>query len=753
MSHAPYSRRSFLTAIGLTGAAVATASLVETVGAAAAVQAAIPGPGSYTETWDSIDQHPAAPEWFQDAKFGIYFHWGVFATPAYDYEWYPRNMYIAGSVANVHHVATYGEPVDWPYHNFIDGARDKAGNFVQFAPKLVSAGGRFDPQEWAQLFADAGARFAGPVAEHHDGYSMWDSKVNEWNSVARGPKLNLLQLFSTAIRAKGLKLFVAMHHAYHMNGFYDHVPAQSDPSLRKLYGQLGRDAENQLWFDKLKEVIDAAQPDVLYQDFTLDRIDEAQRLKFAAYYYNQAVAWGREVVATYKDGFNDNGEMTDYERGGPADIRTPYWLTDDAISSSSWSYTTGMKYYPANAMLHALIDRVSKNGNMVLNISPMPDGTIPQGQRDALLFIGDYLRRYGESIYSTRAWSVYGEGPTKMGGGIFQQPRAGTADDIRYTRGKSGSVLYATVLGWPAVGSRITLASLAAGRADLSGLRRVELLGDTAGTTIDLPTRTQTSTGLQITLPSTPPFTAPAYVVRLTFAGPLPTPVGVSAVSVYSDTDYAGTGAALTVGRYTTAQLRSAGLADNSISSLLVAPGFQVVGYPDDAFGGTASSFTTDTPSLIPAGVNDTISSLRVTFNPGVFFRLTNVTDGLALDGGGNVAAGSGLKQWTWDGSPNLQWQLIDLGDGFHRLVNRTSGMAVDGWGDTTVGSTVRQALPNASLNQQWEITDQGGGQYRIANRATGLVLDGGGDAAPGAPVKQWTAVASTNLQWTLTAL
>ena len=154
-------------------------------------------------------------------------------------------------------------------------------------------------------------------------------------------------------------------------------------------------------------------------------------------------------MATYKDGFNNNGEVFDYERGGPAGLSTPYWLTDDSISSSSWCYTVGIGYYSLSQMLHSLIDRVSKNGNMLLNIAPMADGTIPQGQRDILLGIGDYLKRFGESIYATRAWSAYGEGPTKMGGGSFTTPRAGTAQDIRFTRNKDNTVLYATVLGWP----------------------------------------------------------------------------------------------------------------------------------------------------------------------------------------------------------------------------------------------------------------------------------------------------------------
>jgi len=261
MTHNSFARRSLVRTLGAAGvvAAAGSAGLFRAVSAAAA----IPGPASYSPTWASVDQHPPAPEWFQDAKFGIYFHWGAFSVPAFVNEWYPRNMWNNGSAENNHHKSVYGDPSVWPYHNFINGARDRAGNFVQFAPRLVSAGGAFDPAAWAQLFADAGARYAGPVAEHHDGFSMWNSSVNEYNSVARGPRLDLLRLHADAIRGKGLKLLVAMHHAYNFTGYYQFVPAQSDPSLRKLYGQLGAPAENQLWYDKLREIIDGYQPDIL----------------------------------------------------------------------------------------------------------------------------------------------------------------------------------------------------------------------------------------------------------------------------------------------------------------------------------------------------------------------------------------------------------------------------------------------------------------------------------------------------------
>ena len=198
-------------------------------------------PSSYTAAWASVDKHPPAPEWFKDAKFGIYFHWGVYSVPAYENEWYPRNMYIdaadGGGTADpayTYHVATYGDPYsNWPYHNFINGANNKAGVFTQFAPKLKSAGGNFDPVEWVDLFDSAGAKFAGPVAEHHDGFSDWNSTVNEWNSVAKGPKLDLASLFAAAIRAKGMKFMMSMHHAYHFNGYYQYVPGPNRHQLEK----------------------------------------------------------------------------------------------------------------------------------------------------------------------------------------------------------------------------------------------------------------------------------------------------------------------------------------------------------------------------------------------------------------------------------------------------------------------------------------------------------------------------------------
>ncbi len=322
--------------------------------------------------------------------------------------------------------------------------------------------------------------------------------------------------------------------------------------------------------------------------------------------------------------------------------------------------------FSAKAVLHALIDRVSKNGNMLLNIAPMADGTIPTAQRALLLGVGDHLRRFGESIYATRAWAAFGEGPTQMGGGTFQNPREGTAQDIRFTRSKDNTVLYATVLGWP--GGTLHITTLGANRINPSTLASAQLLGPNAGQSVTLTNRTQDGAGLHLTMPSSnPPFGANAYVVKLTFSGQIP------------------------------------------------------------ALGGGS----------VPTG----------------WARITNGATGLVLDGGGNVAAGSRLKQWTWDGSTNLQWQLVDAGGGWFRIVNRTNGMLADSFGNAANGAAALESPNNGGDNQQWRLNDVGGGRFQIINRGTGTALDSAGVNTVGAPTVMWAPNNSPNNHWTITAV
>ncbi|MEX0988206.1 MAG: alpha-L-fucosidase [Bacteroidales bacterium] len=494
----------------------------------------------YEANRESISTHYNIPEWFRDAKFGIYFHWGVYSVPAFGNEWYPRRMYIDGSDENIHHIETYGHPEEWPYHYFITGAEDKKGNFVQFHPKLKSEGGNFDPDEWADLFAKSGARFAGPVAEHHDGFSMWDSEVNPWNAKNQGPGLDLVGLLTQAIREKDMKIILSMHHAFHgftqtrrvetPRQFYDHAPETNDPELQILYAQLTEKANEKLWLDKHKEIIDNYQPDIIWQDFNLTAIREPVLLEFLAYYYNKAEQWNKEVVATYKDALNNDVAVLDYERGGPADLVDYYWLTDDAISRSSWCYTEGIRYYSPTEVLHGFLDRVSKNGNLLLNISPKADGSIPQEQKEILLSLGDWLGKYGEAVYNTRTWVKYGEGPTKMGLGHrhtnenkvvgFEAPSQGTARDIRFTRSKDNKVLYAIILGWPGDNKTLTINSLSSNEFNIQSLQNVALLLADKDQSISLKYK-QNNSGMHITM-CEKQSDEMAYVLKLTFSNKIP---------------------------------------------------------------------------------------------------------------------------------------------------------------------------------------------------------------------------------------
>ena len=217
--------------------------------------------GPYQADWDSLSKHADAPEWFKDAKLGIYFHWGVYAVPAFGSEWYPRNMFLKGNSVNKHHIETYGDPAEYGYDRFVD--RWKTPNF--------------HPEQWAKLFRQTGARFAGPVAEHHDGFSLWNSEVTPWNAVDKGPQRDLVGELANAIRAEGMKYITTFHHARNHYGHFDgmkkdYAQAMADPEVAFLYGQMSPDKFHEVWLTKLKEVIDQYQPDIIWFDSWLDRI-------------------------------------------------------------------------------------------------------------------------------------------------------------------------------------------------------------------------------------------------------------------------------------------------------------------------------------------------------------------------------------------------------------------------------------------------------------------------------------------------
>lgn len=579
--------------------------------------------GPYEPTWPSTDAHNASPEWFRDAKFGVYWHWGAFTTPQFASEWYGRYVYEPDSDARKEHTRRYGPLEVWGYDHFVTGANDLNGSFVQFHPVLSSQGGAWDPEDWIAAINASGARFAGPVAEHHDGYSMWDSKVNEWNSVAYGPGIDLVKLWEGMVKETGMKFMIAMHQAFNTNGFYQYAPQQTNSSLQKFYGQLGKEKSDELWLAKQLEVLDHVQPDMIWNDFSLDSpgwcqdapgfacsIGEAQRLAFLAHYFNRGVEWNKDVLTTYKhfdSGLRNTSAVADFERGGPADIVRPYWLTDDVISASSWSYTVGIKYYNSTQMIHSLLDRISKNGNMLLNISPTAAGILPDEQKKVLSDIGAYLGRYGESVYETRAWDIYGEGPNAAGGDSFTAPLTGNSSDIRFTRNKAKDVLYATVLVWPDSGLVSIKALGSSAQVDLSNLASVKLLGDVAGHYIDVANWTQNDAALSIHLPSTPS-DSQAYVVKLSFDDTIPVPQIAGGASLFSSDTTKGPGISLPQGDFLPVFFEDAGVKIEGLKFLRVGSGAAVTVYANRDLSGESTVYTAG-EHQIDAG---TLGSMKV---------------------------------------------------------------------------------------------------------------------------------------------
>jgi alpha-L-fucosidase len=233
----------------------------------------------------------------------------------------------------------------------------------------------------------------------------------------------------------------------------------------------------QTWHDKVIEIIDAYHPDLIYFDSRAAIIDESARLKFLAYFYNQAQKEGREVVMTYKnEDFAKGSGVVDLECGRMADITPFKWQTDDDMDWNSWAYLESPNYKPATRLIQQLVDIVSKNGNLLLNICPRPDGTIPEPIRESLLGLGRWLDVNGEAIYGTRPWEIYGEGPLQIKEGSFgeRKDQAATAADIRFT--KKGNALYAICLGVPAGEVRIKALGKSPGRGD-KPIVNVKLLG------------------------------------------------------------------------------------------------------------------------------------------------------------------------------------------------------------------------------------------------------------------------------------
>ncbi|MDL2301700.1 alpha-L-fucosidase [Lachnospiraceae bacterium OttesenSCG-928-D06] len=419
--------------------------------------------GKYKDNWDSLAGRDM-PKWMKEGKFGIFIHWGIYSVPAFGSEWYSRNMYIQGSKEFEHHVKTYGQQKDFGYKDFIP---------MFTAPK-------FNPDTWADLFERAGAKYCVPVAEHHDGFQMYESDISEWNAGKMGPKRDILGELSAALNKKGIVNGASSHRVEHWffmghgkefdsdikepmscGDFY--WPAMKEAKHHDLFSEPVPSAEFlEDWLVRSCEIVDKYQPKQFYFDWWIQHSSVKPYLqKFAAYYYNRGEEWGEEVTICYKhDAFSFGTGTVDIERGKFAEIQPFHWQTDTAIARNSWCYTEGNEFKSVKGLLCDLVDIVSKNGVLLLNVGPKADGSISEEDKSVLLGIGEWMKLNGEAIYGTSIWRKAGEGPTKTQEGQFTdgQDTVFTSQDIRFTC--KGSSLYATVLKWPEDG-KVTITSLA----------------------------------------------------------------------------------------------------------------------------------------------------------------------------------------------------------------------------------------------------------------------------------------------------
>lgn len=458
-------------------------------------------PARFQPTWESLKNYKV-PDWVQDAKFGVFIHWGVYSVPGFGNEWYPRNMYRKDSKEYKHHVEKYGTHDQFGYKDFIP---------------LFKAE-KFNADEWLDLFKKSGFKYVVPVAEHHDGFAMYKSALTRWNAAEMGPKKDIVGELAEATRKAGLVFGLSSHRIEHWWFFNDGRKFNSDVMSGQyddFYGPAREQNETMSpeymndWLMRNIELVTKYQPQLFWFDWWIEQPAlEPYRKSFASFYYNKGKEWNKEVLINYKnESFPGNSAVLDIERGKLKDIRQQPWQTDDAVGYKSWGYIENDSFKSIKYLVNNLIDIVSKNGHLLLNIGPRPDGTIPKEEQDILLGVGSWLDINGEAIYGTRPWKIFGEGPTTVAGGSFSddKDKPFVADDIRFTT--KGDWLYAISLDKPI--KNLVIKSLALGTS--KKLTSLEMVGSK-----DKVQWSQTSNGLSITAQSSyPNSTAVVYKIML----------------------------------------------------------------------------------------------------------------------------------------------------------------------------------------------------------------------------------------------
>ncbi|MEM6333007.1 MAG: alpha-L-fucosidase [Planctomycetota bacterium] len=455
-------------------------------------------PATFTADWESLETF-SCPDWFRDAKFGIWAHWGPQCVPMIG-DWYARNMYIDGEEAYAHHIEHYGHPSEFGYKDIV---------------QLWKAE-RFDPADLMHRYKRAGAKYFTSCAVHHDNFDCWDSTHHPWSSVNIGPKRDIVGAWAEAARAEGLRFGVTEHLErsyswFNTNKMSDKAGPKAgvpydgnDPEYQDFYFPPHSDRNRQYpldppdwwmqnWRDRMIDLIDRYEPDLLYTDGAVP-FGEIGR-SVVAHLYNRSIERTSGTLdavynlksyhASGKHNFEESiseftplgghGEfrpgigILDLERGGLSDILDQPWQTDTCIGN--WYYRKGMTYKSAQLVIHMLADIVSKNGNLLLNFPMLPDGSLDSEAIAVLDGLTDWFAVNGEAIYGTRPWTRYGQGrdfPT----GDFAEPNESPlgAGDYRFVT-KGPSTLFAIAMGWPDDGAFVIE------RLGKQRVQRVEMLG------------------------------------------------------------------------------------------------------------------------------------------------------------------------------------------------------------------------------------------------------------------------------------
>lgn len=442
--------------------------------------------------WSSLAAAYAVPEWFRDAKFGIWAHWSAQCVPEFG-DWYGRQMYQQGNPFYDHHVQHYGHPADT--------------GFIEIENLWKAE--HWDPEHLIGLYKAAGAKYFMALANHHDNLDTFDSAHHAWNTLRVGPKRDIIGTWEKVVRKAGLRFGVSNHsaHAWHWwqtayaydaegpraGERYDAFKLRKEDGAGKWWDGLDpqelytgpafvapngistkaamqdyHDTHSGRWMEfappqnphhvakwllRQKDLVEKYRPDIVYLDDTVLPFGQVG-LEAVAHYYEQATKWhgSPDVVVTAKrlSAYQQTALVDDVERGFADDLRPRPWQTCTCIGD--WHYNRGRydnkSYVPAEQVIQRLCDVVSKNGNLLLSIPVRGDGTIDSEEEKIVAGITRWMQRNGEAIFGSRPYHVYGEGPTKVGGAEFNEGKVRFAEgDVRYTV-KDGAI-YAAFLVWP----------------------------------------------------------------------------------------------------------------------------------------------------------------------------------------------------------------------------------------------------------------------------------------------------------------